>query len=89
MALPSMAQQQERTLKSEMEYIHQEYGVNFVYDSSLDLEKVYSGRPMKDVARDGRNSHDKGLMACLMALFEKSGVDFEVMKKYIVLTKAG
>lgn len=89
MALPAMAQPQERTLKSEMEYIHQEYGVNFVYDSSLDLEKAYSGRPMKDVARDGRNSHDKGLMACLMALFEKSGVDFEVMKKYIVLTREG
>lgn len=89
MALPAMAQPQERTLKSEMEYLHQEYGVNFVYDSSLDLEKAYSGRPMKDVARDGRNSHDKGLMACLMALFEKSGVDFEIMKKYIVLTREG
>ena len=44
---------------------------------------------MKEVARDGKNSHDKGLMSCLMALFENSGVDFEIMKKYIVLTKEG
>lgn len=89
LAFPAMAQQQERTLKSEMEFLHQEFGVNFVYDSSIDLEKAYSGKPMKEVARDGKNSHDKGLMSCLMALFENSGVDFEIMKKYIVLTKEG
>jgi len=89
LAFPAMAQQQERTLKSEMEFLHQEFGVNFVYDSSIDLKKAYSGKPMKEVARDAKNSHDKGLMSCLMALFENSGVDFEIMKKYIVLTKEG
>ena len=71
------------TLKSQMEVIHQQFGVNFVYDSSLDLDIPYRGCPMKTIA--GRES----LEACLDALFSGTGIDYEIMKKYIVLTKAG
>ena len=34
------------TLKSQMEVLHQEFGVNFVYDSSIDLDIPYTGTPM-------------------------------------------
>lgn len=88
--LPSLAHAQASvktdevmTLKSQMEVIHQQFGVNFVYDSSLDLDIPYRGRPMKTIA--GRES----LEACLDALFSGTGIDYEIMKKYIVLTKAG
>ena len=88
MAMSAVAQPQGRTLKSEMEFIHQEYGVNFVYDSSLDLTSPYAGRSLKDVAKESRNAQDKGLEACLKALFADSGIEYEIMKKYIVLTRA-
>ena len=37
MALPAGAKNNTGTLKSEMEYLHQEYGVNFVYDSAIEI----------------------------------------------------
>ena len=82
------ARPQAGTLKSEMEYIHQEYGVNFVYDSSIDLTEHYTGKPLAEVSRANRSAADKGLEACLQALFADSGIVYEIMKKYIVLTRA-
>ncbi len=115
MALSAVAQPQPKTLKMEMEYLHQEYGVNFVYDSSLDLSKPYSGKPMNELLKgrrtDGRTSSSKTVMPagnssvmpdpdhsvmpdpdraslelCLQTLFAGTGIDYEIMKKYIVLT---
>ena len=68
------------TLKSEMEILHQIYGVNFVYDSSIALDLPYKGKPMKD---------HSSLEAGLETIFTGSGIEYEIMKKYVVLTKAG
>ena len=43
--------QQNRTLKSEMEVIHESLGVNFVYDSAIKINVPYSGKPMKDIIK--------------------------------------
>lgn len=79
-SLTSAHAQQSRTLKDEMEVIHEALGVNFVFDSSIDLDVPFSGK-LPDV---GRTS----LEDCLQALFADTGVEYEVMKKYIVLTRA-
>ena len=97
--------QQSRTLKSEMEVIHESLGVNFVYDSEIELNVPYSGKPMKDVIKSRRTDRmpsvmpDSGssvmpdsdrasLELCLQTLFAGTGIEYEIMKKYIVLTQA-
>ena len=77
------------TLKSGMESLHEIYGVNFIYDSSIALDIPYKGKPMKDIAPRNARGNQQSLEACLDALFSGSGIDYEIMKKYIVLTKAG
>jgi hypothetical protein len=39
-AMAPASAQQSRTLKSEMETIHELLGINFVYDSSMDLSDI-------------------------------------------------
>ena len=80
-AFSSLAQSPARTLKTEMECLHQEFGVNFVYDSSLDIDVPYVGKPMKELAAKG------DLTLCLQTLFKGTGINFEIMRKYIVLTR--
>ena len=81
-AFSALAQSPARTLKTEMECLHQEFGVNFIYDSSLDIDVPYTGKPMKELAAKG------DLELCLQTLFKGTEIRFEIMKKYIVLTKA-
>ena len=85
--IPAHAQQS-RTLKSEMEVIHEALGVNFVYDSAIEINVPYSGKPMKDVIKGSRKEHSALLEECLQTLFAGTGIEYEVMKKYIVLTQA-
>lgn len=73
--------QYSRTLNSEMEVIHETLGVNFVYDSSIDLNVPYYGTPMKDVI--------KTLELSLKTLFADTDIEYEIMKKYVVLTQSG
>ena len=110
-AQTSMRSSEGMTLKDQMQVIHQIFSVNFVYDSSLDLDIPYKGRPMKTIANDRqpaaeragtrlaeynppssgqRSSHPQSsqLADCLEELFKDTGIEYEVMKKYIVLTKA-
>ena len=54
--------------------------MNFIYDSSLIIDMPYDGRA---------TSHMKDLEASLKTLFAGSGIEYKVMKKYIVLTKEG
>ena len=76
-------------LRSQMELIHQQYGVNFVYDSSLDLDQI-AGHAGNDVLSSRHSRLDReSLEVSLAALFKDTGIDYEIMKKYIVLTKAG
>ena len=87
--------QQSRTLKSEMEVIHEALGVNFVYDSAIEINVPYSGKPMKDIiktSRKGRSdvmpdSDRASLELCLKTLFAGTSMQYKVMKKYIVLTR--
>ena len=71
--------QQERTVRSEMEVIHQAFGVNFVFDSSIDLNIPCRAIPDADRA---------SLELCLETLFKGTEIEYEIMKKYIVLTQA-
>lgn len=80
--------QQSRTLKSEMEVIHESFGVNFVYDSAIELNVPYSGKPMKDIINDRKGSDSSSLEECLRTLFAGTGIGYEIMKKYIVLSQA-
>ena len=86
-AVPSR-QSEPATLKSQMEKIHEIYGVNFVYDSSIDLDVPYKGTSIKSMI-DRHSRPDRGyLEECLKTLFAGTGIEYEIMKKYIVLTKA-
>ena len=77
------------TLKSGMESLHEIYGVNFIYDSSIALDIPYKGKPMKDIAPRNARGNQQSLETCLETLFAGTGIDYEIMKSYIVLTKAG
>ena len=85
--IPAHAQQS-RTLKSEMEVIHESLGVNFVYDSAIEINVPYSGKPMKDIIKGNKKEHSVLLDECLKTLFAGTNIEYEVMKKYIVLTQA-
>lgn len=76
------------TVRSSMLILHNRFGTNFVYDSSLDLDIPYRGRPMKDLIDRNSRSDNESLSLCLDALFKDTGIDYEIMKKYVVLTKA-
>ena len=84
---PAFAQQS-RTLKSEMEVIHESLGVNFVYDSAIEINVPYSGKPMKDIIKGNKKEHSVLLEECLVTLFAGTNIEYEVMKKYVVLTQA-
>ena len=91
--LPSLAHTQaavrtdgDMTLKSQMEVLHKHFGINFVYDSSLDLDIPYRGEPMKALA--GRSDGRESLVSCLQSLFKDTGIRYEINRKYVVLTKA-
>ena len=84
----AQAQQQTRTLKTEMEVIHEHFGMNFIYDSSLELTVLYAGKPMSEIIRSRKSVSEEALNECLKSLFKESGIKYEVMKKYIVLTRA-
>ena len=77
--------QDNTTLKEEMEAVHEKFGVNFVYDSSINLDIPCKTRPLDGHSRPDRES----LESVLTALFADTGIEFEIMKKYVVLTKAG
>lgn len=73
------------TLKAEMERIYHHFGFNFVYDSALDIEIPCEKQTMTSRTDSG----EEALEETLGKLFSDSGIEFEVMKKYVVLTKKG
>lgn len=68
------------TLKQEMLFLHEHFDVNFVYDSSLDLNIAYHGDSMKKLK--GRSVEQ-----CLSILFDNTGINYEIKNRYIILTK--
>ena len=73
-------EQETSTLENEMRCLHDRFNVNFVYDSALDMDVPYHGVPMKKL-------EDKSLEQCLYILFEDKDIEFDIMKKYVVLTR--
>ena len=73
-------EQETSTLEKEMRCLHERFNVNFVYDSALDMDVPYHGVPMKKL-------EDKSLEQCLYILFEDKDIEFDIMKKYVVLTR--
>lgn len=68
---------EEPTVREQMEIIHLHYDVNFIYDSSISL----------DIPSNARiNPERQTLEECLAAVFKGTGIEWEVQKKYIVLT---
>ena len=65
------------TIKDLMNIIHEHYGVNFIYDSSIELDT-----PAENNISPSRQT----LEECLTILFEGTDLAWEVMKKYIVIT---
>ena len=65
------------TIKDLMNIIHEHYGVNFIYDSSVELDT-----PAENNISPSRQT----LEECLTILFEGTDLAWEVMKKYIVIT---
>ena len=64
------------TLRMEMEEIHEKFGANFIYDSSLEIDVPAT----KDVKMDGRT-----LEQCLDELFSGTDIQWSIQKKYVVL----
>ena len=87
-AMAPASAQQSRTLKSEMETIHELLGINFVYDSSIDLHVPYAGKSIRSIIVGNNKEKSALLTECLQTLFEGSKIDYERMKKYVVLTQS-
>lgn len=64
------------TLRTEMEEIHEKFGANFIYDSSLEIDVPAT----KDVKMEGRT-----LEQCLDELFSGTDIQWSIQKKYVVL----
>ena len=84
---PSYAQQY-RTIESEMKVTHESLGVNFVYDSSMDLNVPYYGKPMVYIIKGNSKDKSEVLAECLKNLFAGTNIECEIMKKYVVLTQS-
>lgn len=67
------------TLREQMQIIHEHFDVNFIYDSSLDLDVPYKGDPLPI---------RESLEACLKTLFKDTGITYEINRKYVVLTRS-
>lgn len=65
------------TLKEQMMIVHEAFEVNFIYDSSLGLDIE---------AKNSVNPSKQSLEECLKVLFADTGIEWEVQKKYVVLT---
>ena len=69
------------TVRQQMDWLHEERGVNFVYDSAINVGQAYTGPELKDLS----------LPKALKTLFEGTGIDYRQNGKYIMLfeRKAG
>lgn len=65
------------TVKGQMELVHKLYHVNFIYDSSLDLDVFYGGRSLSIL----------NLEMSLQELFNQTDIKWEIRDKYVLLHK--
>lgn len=76
------SQVRQQSLREVMMAVHEHFGVNFIFDSSLEDEL---SRPA--ACPDAMNR--KSLEECLDAIFGSTSIEYEINAKYIVLTRAG
>lgn len=74
----------QRPLREMMACIHDRFEVNFVYDSSIDMD-----RPCPDRADSLLRDTGTTLEEALQATFSDSGISWEVSGRYVVLKKPG
>lgn len=65
------------TIKEHMQVIHEHYDVNFIYDSSIDMD-IRSGARI--------DPKKMSLEECLEAIFRNTGLEYEIQRKYVVIT---
>ena len=78
--LPSASAQNsasQQTVKERMSWIEREYGVNFVYDSSINMDIPYRG--------EGKKDSSVKLSDALRDLFKGTGMEWDVKRKYIAV----
>ena len=63
------------SIKKQMEWLHQEQGVNFVYDATLNVGRTYTGPELKGLS----------LQKALKTLFENSDINYRQNGKYVML----
>ena len=66
---------QRTTLKQQMDRLKQEQKVNFIYDSSLNVDRVYQGQALEG----------KSLKEALQLLFHDTGIEWSVKGNYVTL----
>ena len=64
-----------KTIRQQIEWLRNERKINFVYDSSLPLDKPYKGKSLRNMT----------IPQALQSLFANSGIDFSVIGDYIML----
>ena len=85
---PLQAHSDRTTLKEQMTWVHEHFGINFIYDSSLDLNAAYGGTPMSAVVGSmSSDTEEQMLEKCLETLFKDTGISWEIKRKYVVLTR--
>ena len=65
------------TIKERMEWIERTYGVNFVYDSSVNMDIPYRGEGLEDSTIK--------LQDALKDLFRGTGMEWDIKRKYIAV----
>lgn len=67
------------TLKEKIEQVHEMFEVNFIHDAALDL----------NIPSEAEIKKGMSLEEALEELFEGTGIEWEINKKYVVLTRKG
>lgn len=75
-----LAAQESSTLKDQIGLLHEAFGVNFIYDSSIDM-----GAPCRSV----QVREDDTLESCIDRLLGDVGLKYEVNNRYVVLKRKG
>lgn len=67
------------TLKEKIEQVHEMFEVNFIHDAALDL----------NIPSEAEIKKGMSLEEALEELFEGTGIEWKINKKYVVLTRKG
>ena len=65
------------SLRQQMKWLHQQKHINFVYDSSLKVDVPYLGKDIKKLS----------VKKALMALFEKTDIEYNINANYVILKR--